>query len=196
MSHTFDDEPTRCCTIRRNRTKIIVRDETARQVLERYHLKNLERTTRTRTRFPQPQKACNRGSINATINNSVDADESVLAEEGSLGENSENVCNICLGPYQIGEEVVWSKLQLGHCRHVFHYDCFLPWAVLGNVRCPVCREKFYSHNVNIRCRDRVVKFQKNVWSRIRKVHSKTAEKRRFEFCVVHGLVSPLETENA
>lgn len=60
-------------------------------------------------------------------------DELVLAEEGNV--TTELVCPVCLDAFRVGEEVTWSKLQ--HCRHVFHYECILPWAVLGHSKCSI-----------------------------------------------------------
>lgn len=103
-------------------------------------------------------------------------DELVLAEEGSI-MNDENVCPICIEPFRIGEEVAWSKI--GHCQHVYHYECILPWAVLGNELCPVCREEFWNRD-----------WPSCLAQRSRRRLSLQMGQRRF--CVLHGLVSPSE----
>jgi hypothetical protein len=57
-----------------------------------------------------------------------------------------NLCAICLGHYQVGDAVVWSRLQ---CPHVFHQECILDWFInvnaTGHTRgtpCPCCRQEF------------------------------------------------------
>jgi Ring finger domain len=40
-----------------------------------------------------------------------------------------NLCAICLGHYQVGDAVVWSRLQ---CPHVFHQECILDWFINVN----------------------------------------------------------------
>ncbi len=58
------------------------------------------------------------------------------------------LCPICLCDFEVGESVVWSKLRgiSGGCKHVFHRECFVPWAQRGHLRCPVCRDTFWSMN--------------------------------------------------
>jgi len=104
----------------------------------------------------------------------TDKDELVLAEEGE-GMAEEMTCNICLDAFEVGQKVSWSKEG---CQHVYHYDCILPWAVLGNVRCPVCREVYWCREKSSRlcCR--------------RKESESAIEMRKKTFCVVHGLKSP------
>lgn len=97
-----------------------------------------------------------------------------LAEEGlgGLGTN-QLTCPICIEPFRVEEQVTWSKI--GQCRHVFHYDCILPWAVLGNYECPVCRAHFWSEQPRRCCLPP------------RKLE---ADRKESRFCVRHGLVSP------
>lgn len=108
----------------------------------------------------------------------------MLAEEGSA--TADVVCPVCLDAFHVGDEVTWSKLQ--RCRHVFHYDCILPWAVLGHVHCPVCREVFWSRHAkssNAECLI-CVKMRKRL-----DVGSEVSALEQSRFCVVHGLVSPV-----
>ena len=104
----------------------------------------------------------------------TDDDELVLAEEGECGIVEEMTCNICLEAFEVGQKVSWSKEG---CQHVYHYDCILPWAVLGHVRCPVCREVYWHRENRGLCRRR-------------KESESAIEMRKKTFCVVHGLKSP------
>ena len=114
----------------------------------------------------------------------VQDDELVLAEEGTSNSTTDIVCPICLDAFHVGEEVTWSKLQ--HCRHVFHYECIIPWAVLGHVHCPVCREVFWSRHRQTSTECKIcVKLRKNM-----NVTMEESELERSRFCVTHGLVSP------
>jgi len=62
--------------------------------------------------------------------------------------DDKQLCPICLCDFEVGESVVWSKLRgiSGGCKHVFHHECFVPWAQRGHLRCPVCRDTFWSMN--------------------------------------------------
>ena len=80
----------------------------------------------------------------------ADNDELVLAEQGEcIAEKM--TCNICLEAFEVGQKVSWSKEG---CQHVYHYDCILPWAILGHVRCPVCREVYWCRENRGLCRRR------------------------------------------
>ena len=154
--------------------------ESASEILDMY---------RTMSYAPERSKSqllcahCNRQAICDVPNdcpqvrNNDDSDCSIdiaLAEEG-LGGFHPNLCPICFEPFLVEEKVTWSKI--GHCRHVFHYDCILPWAVLGNFECPVCRAAFWSKidHPTRRCLP---------------IGRLDAEMRQSRFCVQHGLVSP------
>jgi hypothetical protein len=56
------------------------------------------------------------------------ADFQVQEGEAPLGN-----CNICLGPYEIGDEV-----RTILCMHKFHKDCIDPWLRTKNI-CPICK---------------------------------------------------------
>ena len=119
----------------------------------------------------------------------IQEDELVLAEGGISNPTSDIVCPVCLDSFHIGEEVTWSKLQ--HCRHVFHYECILPWAVLGHVHCPVCREVFWSRHMEA---------EKECFICIklrRKMDSQHEESvlERSRFCVLHGLILPTTAQD-
>ena len=53
-------------------------------------------------------------------------------------------CSICLGDYEIGDEIVQSAAEREeeYCIHVFHSDCMLQWLAKGKKRCPICRHWF------------------------------------------------------
>mmetsp|Transcript_2897 Transcript_2897/g.5588 ORF Transcript_2897/g.5588 Transcript_2897/m.5588 type:complete len:133 (-) Transcript_2897:2961-3359(-) len=106
-------------------------------------------------------------------------DELELAEEGSSMNDDAIFCPKCLEPSHVGEQVAWSKM--GHCRHVFYYDCILPWALLGNVHCPMWREIFWSRKIMEQC-----SLCHNSGTK------RNSEMKRTRFCVQHGLVPPQE----
>ena len=161
----------RCCCKRRQKQTIDPAPESAEEILESYrhqmcvvHCNSMRTdTAKNETEKEQTRTDCD--------------DELVLAEEGSDINNAEMLCPICIEPFRIGEQVAWSGL--GNCRHVFHYECILPWAVLGNVQCPVCRERFWSRkHPCIRCHNSGT--------------GNHSEMRQSRFCVQHGLISPQE----
>jgi hypothetical protein len=60
--------------------------------------------------------------------NDVQQRQSNETEPSPLGH-----CNICLGPYEVGEEV-----RTVLCLHQFHKDCIDPWLRTKNA-CPICK---------------------------------------------------------
>jgi len=54
-------------------------------------------------------------------------------------EEERGSCSICLGDFEIGEEVGCS--HNGECTHVFHKECIVDWLLIRN-QCPVCRRDF------------------------------------------------------
>jgi hypothetical protein len=53
-----------------------------------------------------------------------------------------NCCAICLGPYDVGEVVVWSSNAA--CKHAFHQECMVDWLckMQDSTPCPCCRQEF------------------------------------------------------
>lgn len=48
-------------------------------------------------------------------------------------------CPICLGAYEVGDEIAWSKNE--QCYHVYHLDCILGW-LMERSECPMCRRDY------------------------------------------------------
>lgn len=174
----------RCSMKQRNRKQthpIPSAAETASEILEMY------RTMSDTQKISKPQTLCAhcskpnseecvdrpQGRTDDDYDCSIDIS---LAEEGLGGLDSNRLtCPICFEPFLVEEKVTWSRI--GNCRHVFHYDCILPWAVLGNFECPVCRAQFWSKT------DQPTR-------RCLPMGRLDAEIRQSRFCVQHGLVSP------
>jgi len=53
--------------------------------------------------------------------------------------NIDESCDICLGNYEIGEEICWSLNE--ECVHAFHKECIIEW-LLRNPKCPCCRREY------------------------------------------------------
>lgn len=61
------------------------------------------------------------------------ADGDVSVDLELQGISGGNECNICLGPYEVGEEV-----RTVACLHRFHRQCIDPW-LRTNATCPICK---------------------------------------------------------
>lgn len=119
---------------------------------------------------------------NSCLANETTTNELILAEEGGGSMyNDEMMCNICLEPFRVGEMVSWSGLGSG-CQHVFHYDCILPWAVIGHIRCPVCREQYWK-------RTDIITQPCHALCSHREENEAVIAMRQSRFCVRHGLVA-------
>jgi Ring finger domain len=53
-----------------------------------------------------------------------------------------NCCAICLGSYEVGDQVIWSSNP--ECSHAFHSECILEWLIKmqPETPCPCCRQEF------------------------------------------------------
>jgi hypothetical protein len=107
------------------------------------------------------------------------------AEQGIVALDQEITCPICLEQILLGEEVAWSKLR--HCKHFFHFECITHWLMQGHMQCPVCRDRYWNRS-----------YRKNhVCTKI--IHKKESDPiddmdaRRFNFCELHGLTWPEES---
>mmetsp|Transcript_21093 Transcript_21093/g.45144 ORF Transcript_21093/g.45144 Transcript_21093/m.45144 type:complete len:133 (+) Transcript_21093:2-400(+) len=55
-------------------------------------------------------------------------------------QNNGEECNICLGPFKVGNIVAWSNQHCG-CKHTFHAQCISRWLLVRD-ECPICRRSF------------------------------------------------------
>ena len=62
-------------------------------------------------------------------------------EDHYLSETEEDVCPICIMPFEAGDEACWSKNP--ECDHVFHTICLKPW-LMTHSECPCCRTDYLS----------------------------------------------------
>lgn len=192
--------------------------ETAEDVLLRYKMKNFDPSIRIATQIKNNVDTTNSTSDSSegVRSNSNECDESlrkiishprkcdelILAEEGALKRSDANnilICPICITDIELGEEVAWS--ELGHCRHVFHYECILPWCAIGHEECPVCREKFWQ-NKSIICKRYYRKIFESFFGAFsRKIGCIESEisllyvMRKSKFCFIHGLISPSDNHD-
>lgn len=59
------------------------------------------------------------------------------ADDYSMETEEEDVCPICIMPFEKGEEACWPKNP--QCDHVFHTKCLKPW-LMDHSECPCCRK--------------------------------------------------------
>ena len=58
-----------------------------------------------------------------------------------LGNEDNNICQICLSSFKIGEEIASSRNPI--CLHEFHSQCIIEWLSRPNqTSCPVCRAEY------------------------------------------------------
>ncbi|GKY94525.1 hypothetical protein MPSEU_000418200 [Mayamaea pseudoterrestris] len=57
----------------------------------------------------------------------------------STSRHDEIICDICLGEYEEGDVVAWSKNVL--CKHAFHLECISDW-LIRRPTCPSCRQDY------------------------------------------------------
>jgi hypothetical protein len=73
-----------------------------------------------------------------------------------------NCCAICLCPYEVSDQVVWSRNQIRkdeerRCPHAFHIECMVEWLVCQcddeSTPCPCCRRDFIDKAIISRRRE-------------------------------------------
>lgn len=164
--------------------------ETTEEVLETHQSKSCSDRLCAQCNL-RPEGDKNNQANDNMIDTIIEEEDLVLAEEGSNVIDDEIICPICIEPFRIGEKVTWSKN--GYCRHVFHYDCIIPWAMLGNVDCPVCRESFWTKKSLVQTCFRYHWGYEESECNDRGSHRRRSPPemmRQSAFCVQHGLVSP------
>lgn len=58
-----------------------------------------------------------------------------------LGNDDNDVCQICLSSFKVGEEIASSRNP--KCLHEFHSQCIIEWLSRPNqTSCPVCRAEY------------------------------------------------------
>lgn len=75
--------------------------------------------------------------LKSTPENSCRSKGSQIPYDNAKNENWE--CVICIEPFQVGEEVCWSRNP--ECDHAFHTKCLKPW-LSEHVECPCCRKHY------------------------------------------------------
>lgn len=105
--------------------------------------------------------------ITSTVNQTIEEDVEATGSVSSLNNNEQlklptqalvpNCCAICLGDYDVGDQVVWSSNQ--ECPHAFHQECILDWLIKMQpaTPCPCCRQEFTDWQ-------QVARERKIVWS--------------------------------
>lgn len=53
--------------------------------------------------------------------------------------SNDNLCAICLGVYENGDQICWSNNQ--SCSHHFHSECGIAW-LAKHEECPICRAEY------------------------------------------------------
>lgn len=67
---------------------------------------------------------------------SIDMNQSTLSFHHAQDYLNEISCSVCLEPFVEGDILSWSKMM--RCKHIFHFDCLVPWLLKKNC-CPLCR---------------------------------------------------------
>jgi hypothetical protein len=106
------------------------------------------------------------------VQEDIETGETTAASKTSSGDGTRRAtgwqprtiqsgCAICLDPYEVGDDIVWSSNE--QCRHAFHQDCVLDYFLhlqkhdkeeeedivaiaLLSAPCPCCRQSFCQPN--------------------------------------------------
>lgn len=62
-----------------------------------------------------------------------------MLEDGNEEENGNQTCPICLGDYEHGDQICWSRNP--DCAHHFHAACGMAW-LAKHSECPICRAEY------------------------------------------------------
>lgn len=66
-------------------------------------------------------------------------DESAMHAPGTGHVPHDALCDICLGDYETGDFVAWSKNT--RCKHAYHIECISDW-LIRRPTCPSCRQVY------------------------------------------------------
>jgi hypothetical protein len=138
----FNSHPNAQGLATRLRLAMLNRDFTA----EDYEmLSQLDEVTLGGNGSARPRRGASQGLINQlplhkitqeelnAVTGSASGTGSASSSVSGSGSGGENCCNICLAPYEIGDDV-----RTVMCLHKFHKECIDPWLKVNAV-CPICK---------------------------------------------------------
>lgn len=127
---------------RRKKAKIMAPEKRRRLLLASFRRHRVSMTVAEKDLVPE-------GSATNALPPSQDDPEASVTSMGNTGhlmlpnrESVPNCCAICLGEYEVGDQVVWSCNK--ECHHAFHQECILDWLIKMQpaTPCPCCRQEF------------------------------------------------------
>lgn len=84
-------------------------------------------------------------------------------EHASSDEEEEDVCPICIMPFEAGEKVCRSKNP--ECDHAFHAECLKPW-LMEHSECPCCRKDYLTYDSNNKDNEAIIRQQRELERKI------------------------------